>query len=188
MRKSLIILILIVALGAFLRFYKLSQFPVHLNHDEVTQLYDAFSVAQTGKDIYGNKLPFIFPSVNDFKPPFYTYATMVAYKIFGWREVTVRIPGALFGTFLIIGVYLFIDTLFKNRVAALFAAGLTAISPFEIFYSRKGFENQTGILLMFLGFTLLAIYLHKKRLKYFYWGVVLLGVASYIYFAQAVLI
>lgn len=183
-----IILFLIVALGAFLRFYKLSQFPIHLNHDEVTQLYDAISVATTGKDIYGNKLPFIFPSVNDFKPPYYTYATVVAYKIFGWREVTVRIPGALFGTLLIVGVYIFIDRLFKKKTVALFAAALTAISPFEIFYSRKSFENQTGIFLMLLGFSLLAVYIRKKHLKYFYWGALLLGVASYIYFAQAVLV
>lgn len=186
--KPLFLLVLIVALGAFLRFYKLSQFPITLNHDEVTQLYDAISIARTGKDIYGNRLPFIFPSVNDFKPPFYTYATVVAYKIFGWREVTVRIPGAFFGTLLIIGVYLFIDKLFKKKAAALFAAALTAISPFEIFYSRKGFENQTGIFLTLLGFTFIYTYLQKRRLKYFYWGAFLLGVASYIYFAQAVLI
>src|SRR3970040_3037856 len=117
--KPTAILLIIVALGAFLRFYKLSQFPIHLNHDEVTQLYDAISIANTGKDIYGNKLPFIFPSVNDFKPPFYTYATVVAYKIFGWHEATVRIPGALFGTLLIIGVYLFVDRLFKKKSPAL---------------------------------------------------------------------
>ena len=65
--KPTLILLIIVALGSFLRFYKLSYFPIHLNHDEVTQLYDAISIARTGKDIYGNKLPFIFPSVNDFK-------------------------------------------------------------------------------------------------------------------------
>src|SRR3990172_10209163 len=188
MRKSIVILFLSVALGGFLRFYQLSQFPIQLGHDEVTQLYDAISIANTGKDIYGNKLPFIFPSVNDFKPPYYTYATVVAYKIFGWNEVTVRIPGALFGTLLIVGVYLFVDKLFKKKTVALFAAALTAISPFEIFYSRKSFENQTGILLMLLGFTLLAVYIRKKHLKYFYWGALLLGIASYIYFAQAVLI
>ena len=186
--KPTVILLIIVALGAFLRFYKLSYFSIQLNHDEVTQLYDAISIARTGKDIYGNKLPFIFPSVNDFKPPFYTYATVIAYKIFGWREVTVRIPGALFGSLLIVGVYLFVDNLFKKKTAALFAAALTAISPFEIFYSRKSFENQTGIFLMLLAFTLLIVYLKKKRIKYFYWGAVLLGASSYVYFAQAVII
>lgn len=188
MRKSLIILILVVALGAFLRFYKLSQFPITLSHDEVTQLYDAISIARSGKDIYGNRLPFVFPSVNDFKPPFYTYATALVYKIFGWQEVTVRITGALFGTLLIIGVYLFVDKLFKKKAVALFAAALTAVSPFEIFYSRKSFENQTGIFLMLLGFTLFRLYLENKKLKYFYFGALALGAASYVYFAQAILI
>ena len=99
-----------------------------------------------------------------------------------------RIPGALFGTLLIVGVYLFVDTLFKKKNIALFAAALTAISPFEIFYSRKSFENQTGVFLMLLAFTLLVVYLKKKQIKYFYWGAVLLGAASYVYFAQAVII
>ena len=186
--KPTIILLILVAIGACLRFYKLSQFPIQLNHDEVTQLYDAISIANTGKDIYGNKLPFIFPSVNDFKPPFYTYATVIAYKFFGWKEVAVRIPGALFGTLLIAGVYLFVDSLFKKKNVALFAAALTAISPFEIYYSRKSFENQTGVFLMLLAFTLLVVYLKKKQIKYFYGGAVLLGAASYVYFAQAVII
>jgi len=186
--KPAVILLLIVSLGAFLRFFKLSLFPIQLSHDEVTQLYDAISIVRTGKDIYGNKLPFIFPSVNDFKPPFYTYATAMVYKIFGWQEVTVRITGAFFGTLLIVGVYFFVDKLIRKKSVALIAAALAAISPFEIFYSRKSFENQTGIFLMFTAFSLLAVYLRDKKIKYFYAGAVILGIASYVYFAQAVII
>ena len=177
-------LILVILLGGFLRFYQLSYFPVHLGHDEVSQLYDAISIARTGRDIYGHQLPFIFQSVNDFKPPFYTYVTVISYFIFGWREITVRIPGALFGTLLIPVVYFFVKKFLKQEGIALTALLLTAISPFEIFYSRKGFENQTGILFMLLGFTLM-----RSRKKWqVYSGVVLLGVSSYIYFSQAVLV
>jgi len=164
-----------------LRFYKLAQYPVHLGHDEVSQLYDAISISQTGKDIYGEPYPFIFKSVNDYKPPFYTYATVVAYKIFGWQEVTIRITGALFGTLIISGVYLFANEFLKSKGIALIAAFLTAISPFEIFYSRKSFENQAGIFLMLLGFFLLK----RKRV---FLGALLLALSSYVYFAQAVLV
>ena len=174
-------LIIIFLLAAFLRFYKLSDYPIQLGHDEVSQLYDAISIAQTGNDMYGNHLPFIFKSVNDYKPPFYTYATVVAYKIFGWHDVTIRITGALFGTLMVLGVYFFVNEFLKNKEIALFSALLTAISPFEIFYSRKSFENQAGIFLMLLGFTFL-----KKGKRF--WGAVLLGISSYVYFAQAVLV
>ncbi|KKS95153.1 MAG: hypothetical protein UV71_C0011G0006 [Microgenomates group bacterium GW2011_GWC1_43_13] len=175
------ILILIFLLAGFLRFFKLSEYPIQLGHDEVSQLYDAISVAQTGNDMYGDRLPFIFKSVNDYKPPFYTYATVVAYKIFGWQDVTVRITGALFGTLMVLGVYFFVNEFLKNKGIALFSGFLTAISPFEIFYSRKSFENQAGIFFMLLGFTLL------KKKKYV-WGATLLGISSYVYFAQAVLV
>jgi len=180
-RKSVLALLVILLLGAFLRFFKLAEYPVHLGHDEVSQLYDAISISETGKDIYGEPYPFIFKSVNDFKPPFYTYATAFAYKIFGWQEVTIRITGALFGTLVILGVYLFANEFLRSKGTALIAAFLAAISPFEIFYSRKSFENQAGIFLMLLGFFLL------KRRKVF-WGAVLLGISSYVYFAQAVLV
>jgi len=186
--KPAVILLVIVALGAFLRFYKLSQFPITLNHDEVTQLYDAISIVRTGKDIYGNKLPFIFPSINDYKPPFYSYATAIVYKIFGWQELTIRITGAFFGTLVIVGVYLFVDKLIRKKSLALIAATITAISPFEIFYSRKSFENQTGIFLMLVGFSMLAVYARDRKIKYFYIGALVLGIASYVYFAQAVVI
>ena len=175
------LLVVIFILAAFLRFYKLAEYPVHLGHDEVTQLYDAISISQTGNDMYGNHLPFIFKSVNDYKAPFYTYATILAYKIFGWQEITIRIVGVLFGTFIVIGVYFFVIEFLKNKGIALAAAFLTAISPFEIFYSRKSFENQSGIFLMLIGFTLLK----KKKV---FLGMLLLGISSYVYFSQAILV
>jgi len=180
-------LVVIFLLAAFLRFYKLAEFPVHLGHDEVSQLYDAISIVQTGRDIYGNPYPFIFQSVNDFKPPFYTYITALSYMLFGWREVTVRIPGAFFGTLSVLGVYFFVKQFLKKEWIAYAASFLTAISPFEIFYSRKSFENQAGVLLMLVGFTYLAKYKDAKNIKFFYLGAILLGLASYVYFAQAVL-
>ena len=51
------LLVLIFLLAAFLRFFRLSDYPVHLGHDEVSQLYDAISISETGKDIYRNNLP-----------------------------------------------------------------------------------------------------------------------------------
>ncbi len=175
------LLIFIILLAAFLRFFKLAEYPVHLGHDEISQLYDAISIEETGKDIYGTPYPFMFKSVNDFKPPFYTYITSLSYKLFGWQEVAIRIPGALFGTLVVLSVYLFTNEFVKKRGIALMAAFLTAISSFEIFYSRKSFENQAGIFLMLIGFTLLK----KKRVV---WAMIVLGLSSYVYFSQMILV
>jgi len=142
MYKLTYTLLLLTVFGIFLRFYQLDKYPVHLNHDEVSQIYDAISIAQTGKDIYGNFLPTIFESVNDFKSPFYTYITSIFYLVFGPGEATVRLPAALFGSLIIPSVFIFVLKLLKNANIALASAFLTAIAPFEIFFSRKSFNYR----------------------------------------------
>lgn len=190
------ILIIIILIGAFQRFYKLVEYPVHLNHDEITQLYDAISIAQTGKDIYGNFLPFIFPSVGDFKPPFYTYITTLFYFIFGWSELTIRLPGAIFGVLIIPAIYFFVlkflnyeRTSSGSESIALIAAFFTAIAPFEIYFSRKSFENGAGIFLMLIGFLCLFKYFaNKQKFKWLYFSGVVFSAGMYTYFSHAIII
>lgn len=182
-------LLLAILLAFFLRFYKLAEFPIQLNHDEVTQLYDAISIAQTGKDIYGNFLPTVFESVHDFKPPFYTYITALTYFILGSGEATIRVPAAVFGVLAVPAIFLFTLKFLNSTNIALTAAFITAISPFEIFFSRKSFENGAGIFFMLVGFSLLIHYLQKSSSKVFlYIGSVVLILGMYTYFSQAIII
>lgn len=182
------LVLLVTLLGAFWRTVAIERFPVHLSHDEVTQLYDAMSIAQTGKDIYGNFRPFIFKSVNDYKSPFYTYVTALVYMFFGGEELTIRIPGLVFGILLIPAVFIFTHALTKSTGIALLASFLTAISPFEIFFSRKSFENGAGILLMVTGFMLLINFIKRRGTIWLYGGFVALAAAMYTYFSHAIVI
>ena len=187
--KSLIIVLIITILGAFLRLYGLESFPIQLNHDEVTQLYDAISIAETGKDIYGNSYPFIFKSVNDYKPPFYTYSTAVVYKFLGWRDLTIKIPAILFGILIIPAMFVFTNLLFKNRMVGIIASFFTAIVPFEIFYSRKGFESGAGIFFMIIGFSLLIYFLERSKPRvYLILSAIFFGIALYTYFSHVFII
>ncbi len=186
--KTIFILSLIFSLGVILRFYKLAEFPVQLNHDEVSQIYDAISIATTGRDIYGTSYPVIFKSVNDYKSPFYTYITAIFYLLRGGGELTIRLPGALFGSLMVIAVFVFTDTLFKNRFISLSAAFITAISPFEIFFSRKSFENGAGIFFMLVGFSFLLSFVEKKRSFKLFFSFLSLGIAMYTYFSHAMII
>ena len=185
---KLLVLLFIILIGAAFRFYKLADFPIQLNHDEVTQLYDAISIAQTGRDIYGNFLPFIFPSIGDFKPPFYTYITSIFFMIFGWSELTIRLPAVTFGLLMIPAVYLFTLKLLKKQNIALLAAFFTSIAPDEIFFSRKSFENGAGIFLMLLGFSCLFYYIEKKRLGWMYLAGGIFAAAMYTYFSHTIII
>lgn len=189
LNNKYLILIGIVLIGLFLRFYRILDFPVQLNHDEVSQLYDAISIAQTGKDIYSNFLPTIFPSVQDYKSPFYTYITALLYLIIGGGELTIKLPGAIFGSLAILAVYLFVLNLFKNSKIALLSSFLTAIAPFEIFFSRKSFESVAGIFFMILGFaTLLKFTKKQSDNKMLFVSSILIAVAAYTYFSHAIII
>ncbi len=187
--KTVFLLLIIILLGVSLRFYKLDQYPVQLNHDEATQLYDAISIANTGKDIYGNVMPFIFPSIGDYKPPFYTYITSIFYFIFGGGELTIRLPAAIFGCLMIPIVGLFVMSIFKNKKIALLASFFTAIAPFEIFFSRKSFENGAGIFFMLLGFSFLLLHIKQKfGFRWVYLSALTFGVTVYTYFSHAIIL
>lgn len=189
LRKKFLVLILIILIGSVLRLYYILDFPVQLNHDEVSQLYDAISIAQTQRDIYGNLLPTIFYSVQDYKSPFYTYITSLFYLFLGGGELTIRLPGVIFGILTILAVYLFTLKLFKNWNISVISAFFTAIAPFEIFFSRKSFENGAGIFFILMGFTSLLTYINRKnRTKHLFIAAILLGIAVYTYFSHAILI
>lgn len=186
--RNILFLSLIIILGIILRFYKLTDYPVQLNHDEVSQLYDAISIAKTGKDIYGNPYPVIFTSVNDFKSPFYTYIATLFYLLLGGGELTIRFPGALFGCLMIIAVFIFTSHLFKNNFISLAAAFVTAVAPFEVFFSRKSFENGAGVFFMLVGFSFFLSFVEKRKNYKLFFAFLSLSLAMYTYFSHALII
>lgn len=187
-QNKTLIFVLIFLLGIFLRVWKLPQFPIQLNHDEITQVYDAISIAQTARDIYGNFLPTIFQSVGDYKPPFYTYATSLVYLIVGNHEWTIRVVGVIFGILIIPGVFWFTIKLTKQVALALFASFFIAISPSEIFFSRKSFESGAGIFFLLISFSCFLTFFEKQEQKWLYFGLVSSTFGMYTYFSHAIII
>ena len=74
--------IAIFGLALLLRFYWLTKNPPALNIDEVSIGYNAYSVLHTGKDEYGQFMPLLFRSYDDYKPPLYVYMVTGAMAIF----------------------------------------------------------------------------------------------------------
>ncbi len=189
MKKRYFLLLVIILFGAFLRFFNLKDFPVQLNHDEVSQIYDTASIVTTGKDIYGKFLPFAFFSTGEYKVGHYIYISTIPYLIFGDREFTIRIPAALFGTLTILAVFLFINSLFKNWKLAFLSAALVSITPSEIFYSRKSFEGSIGVCLIFLGLFCLINNLDNLKSKVWgYIGLSFLTLAMYVYTSYTMIV
>ncbi len=187
--KKIILIFLLIILGGFLRFYKLSDYPIQLNHDEISQAYDTASIVKTGKDIYGNFLPLAFLSTGDYKVGHYIYISTIFYRIFGDREFTIRIASAFFGTLTIASVFLFIYAFTKNFWIAFSSAALISITPSEIFYARKSFENVIGVSFIFLGLYYLFRNLEKFRTgTWQYLGFFFLTLAMYVYTSHTIVV
>src|SRR5688500_602802 len=69
-RWRLVALVLILAVGAWLRLYQLDQYPLGVHHDELSNMYDGWSIAETGADRFGSYLPIIERAYgeNDYRP------------------------------------------------------------------------------------------------------------------------
>lgn len=152
----------LIALFAFLiRLYRLGQVPISLHWDEAAWGYNAYSILKTGRDEYGQILPFILKSFGDYKPAFYVYLVAISEAIFGLNEFAVRLPSALFGSLAVFLLFLVVKELFatfKGReTVALIASFILATSPWHYHFSHGGWEVS-----VLAAFCLLGIWLFLK--------------------------
>ncbi len=183
-----LILIGIILVAVFLRFYKLDQIPA-LNADEAAIGYNAFSLIATGKDEHGNPWPIHFQSFNDYKPGLYFYLVLPFVKLLGLNIWAVRIPGALLSTVCVFLIYLLVKELFKNERLAMISALFLAISPWHIHFSRGGWEVSTATTLMTAGIWLFIKSMNNKvRMKYLVYSIICLVASLYTYHAERVVV
>lgn len=141
-RKVLIPLIVILVLGAFLRFYGIEN--QSLSNDELSSWKrsgydDLATVVEEG-------------ARPDVHPPGYYLLLFFVQKMFGDSEAALRFPSALFGVLSILIIFLIGLRLYSYR-EALLAAALTAVLWCPVFYSQ---DARPYAMLLF--FTLLSSY------------------------------
>lgn len=171
--------LLIVALGAFLYFYKLDEIPNGLYVDEAVSGYNAYSVLKTGKDEYGKPFPLAFRFFGSYSPPMHTYLTVPIIYFRGLKISSPRVISGISGLVLVIAVFFFIKSLkiIRSPLTPFLGAFLFAISPWLIFYSRAGYEMNIGFALFSLG--VLYLWLGLKKPKLLLLGFPILSLSSY---------
>lgn len=150
-------LLLILVIGFTLRIWQLGNIPPSPNWDEVALGYNAYSILHTGKDEYGEFLPAVLRSYDDYKPAAYAYFVIPSIAVFGLTAFAVRLPAVIFATFAILAVYFLIKELLHKKnieiggkelsaeIPALLCALLLAISPWHLQFSRIAFESNVGV-------------------------------------------
>jgi len=146
--------IIIFLVSFLIRFIYVWKFPPLL-WDEASIGYNAYSILQTAKDEYGQILPLVFKSFGDYKPGLYIYATIPFVAIFGLNPLAVRLPSVIAGSLIPILVYLLITTLSpKSKKTALIASILLAFNPWNIHFSRGGWETNFLVFELLFGLVL----------------------------------
>ena len=92
----------IFALALFLRTYQLGTFPAGFHVDEVKVTWNAYSLFKTGKDDWGHALPLFYNTFGDYRPTGILYATVPTVAVMGLTQLATRLPGALFGSLMVV--------------------------------------------------------------------------------------
>lgn len=186
LKFEIIILVLIVLLGLFLRVYKLDSIPPGLTWDEAGLGYNAYSISQTLKDEYGNFLPLTLKSFGDYKPALYSYLIIPFMLILGLNEIAVRLPSVLSGIGLIIISFFFVRHIYKNNWLSLATAFCVAIFPLSIEFSRAGWESNVALFLNVTGLYLFIKALQKP--KFFVFSAILFSLSLICYQSSKIFI
>lgn len=123
-----------------------------LNSDEVSMGYNAYSIAETGKDEYGYSFPSRFKTFGEFKLPFSIYTMAVFIKVLGLSDFSTRLPFILVAVFSPVLFYFLTKKLFNNAAIGILAALLTTFSPWIQIMARHAHDN-----VFILVFTILAL-------------------------------
>lgn len=180
LKKINFILVLVIFIAIFLRFYQLGSIPAGFLNDEANAGYDAYSLLLTGKDQWNSFFPLNnFVGFGDFQPPLNRYSLLIPIFLFGLNEFAVRFISALAGVLSVVAAYFLVKKLVSQK-AAYFSALLLAVMPWAVGLNRIGHESNLAIL--FLITALFFGFLQKFKSSLYY-SVIFLSLSMYTYSA-----
>jgi 4-amino-4-deoxy-L-arabinose transferase-like glycosyltransferase len=179
-------LVIIVALGVFLRLYRLDEIPPGLQYDEAYYGLDALRVVTDG-------IHPIFFENNNGREPFFIYLLALVFRVSGFGRFPMRLTAALLGALTLPATYLLTREVFSPsgtrfaRAAGLFATLVLATLYWHVHYSRLALRAISMPLVSALTLWLFWRALRLRRRSDFLWGGIMLGVSMYSYLAARLL-
>ncbi|MGA2435807.1 MAG: glycosyltransferase family 39 protein [Bryobacteraceae bacterium] len=154
-RDLRVLLIVILAIAAFLRFYALPSMPPGLFCDEGMDGSDALAAIET------HHFDVFYPEDNG-REGLYVNLAAVCVDVLGNKAWVLRLPAALFGLFTVLGVYLLVTELISVPTGLL-AAFFIATSFWHINFSRIAFRAIAAP--FFLAWALYLMLVAFRRLR-----------------------
>ena len=184
--KIMLLFAFILHIGVFI--YFMVKKPINI--DEAMTVLNANSLAKSGTDILGEKLPIYFDTwLHGGQSPFATYIVAVMIKLFGYSLFVTRVPMFVFSMLGLIAFYKFLkEVIPENETLINIAFCLACISPWHLYSSAFTLDCNFLPHIALFGMYFLAKGINSKKSKYFVFSMLFFGLGFYCYILSAIII
>lgn len=175
-KKSIILLVLILALGFFLRFWNIENTPPGIYPDEAVNGVDAMNALRHGQWQW-------FYEANNGREGLIMNINAILFNFLGVTILALKLPNIIFGTLTILGIYLLAKEMFNSRRLGLIAALLVSSAFWSLIFSRMAFRANMLPLVLAFSFYFLWKGIRTKKYLPFIWGGLIFGIGLHTYIA-----
>ena len=176
------------ALHLFVFIYFLIKKPVHI--DEAMTILNANSLAKSGTDILGERMPIYFDTwLHGGQSPFATYLVALMIKLFGYSLFITRVPMFIFSMLGLMAFYKFLkEAIPENETLINIAFCLACISPWHLYSSAFTLDCNFLPHIAMFGLYFLAKGINTQKSRYFVFSMFFFGLGFYCYILSAIII
>ena len=184
--RIMLLFAFILHIGVFI--YFMVKKPINI--DEAMTVLNANSLAKSGTDILGEKLPIYFDTwLHGGQSPFATYLVAIMIKLFGYNLFVTRVPMFVFSMLGLIAFYKFLkEVIPENETLINTAFCLACISPWHLYTSAFTLDCNFLPHIAMFGMYFLAKGINSKKSKYFVFSMLFFGLGFYCYILSAIII
>ena len=194
MRRTVVGPTLLGILTLALSLARVGDAPFDLYRDEAFHAVSAHTLATTGRDLRGRRLPLIIApdeataTVEAGAPPVLVYAMAAIFTVLPVSEATTRLPTLILGVADVLLVYAIGRLLFDRVLLAELAAALVALTPAHFLFSRLALTAQVPVPFVLGWLLCILLYLRRGDAWLLWLAGALLALACAAYFAIMVLV
>ena len=184
--RIMLLFAFILHIGVFI--YFMVKKPINI--DEAMTVLNANSLAKSGTDILGEKLPIYFDTwLHGGQSPFATYLVAIMIKLFGYSLFVTRVPMFVFSMLGLIAFYKFLkEVIPENETLINIAFCLACISPWHLYTSAFTLDCNFLPHIAMFGMYFLAKGINSTKSKYFVFSMFFFGLGFYCYILSAIII
>ena len=184
--RIMLLFAFVLHIGVFI--YFMVKKPINI--DEAMTVLNANSLAKSGTDILGEKLPIYFDTwLYGGQSPFATYLVAIMIKLFGYSLFVTRVPMFVFSMLGLVAFYKFLkEVIPENETLINIAFCLACISPWHLYSSAFTLDCNFLPHIAMFGMYFLAKGINSTKSKYFVFSMLFFGLGFYCYILSAIII